>query len=188
VLVAENYFYKPLRRLLRDVITGGDLGSVRFIQITALKRQDTGDWRDDRTLAGGGALFEGGIHWVSLLANIGLTPRGARAIVPGGTPGRERSVLVTIEYHEGAAATLSYSWDLPGLINGVRWSRIYGTSGSMRFETNGLLACVTGRRRRFAVGALRDLAGYRGMMTDFLAAVRGNRPPEYTGAPHQTDT
>jgi predicted dehydrogenase len=180
VLVAENYFYKPLTSLLRRVIARGDLGEIRFIQVNALKRQRTGDWRDNAGLAGGGALFEGGIHWVSLLASIGLTPCRIRAALPGRPTAGERNVLVTIEYDEGAVAALAYSWDLPAVINGVRWSRMFGTAGSLRFETNGLLACVTGRRPRVVIGGLRDLAGYRGMMTDFLAAIRENRPPRYT--------
>lgn len=205
VLVAENYFYKPLTALLREAIAGGDLGHVLFLQLNAVKRQKTSDWRDDVGLAGGGALFEGGIHWVSLLANIGLTPRRIRAAVPcgAGGPGRagrtgeaggagegrspsgppdrkvERSAAVTIEYAEGAVATLSYSWDVPGLVNGVRMSRIYGTGGSMRFETNGIFAVLAGRRTRLFLPGLADLAGYRAMMTDFLAAIEQGRPPLY---------
>jgi predicted dehydrogenase len=184
VLVAENYFYKPLTRVLRDTIARGDLGEVRFIQLNALKRQATGDWRDDPALAGGGALFEGGIHWISLLANIGLTPTRIRAAFPHAgshktRPTSDRNAVAIIEYEEGSVATLSYSWDLPGLINGVRWSRVYGTAGTIRFETNGIIVCTTGRRPRVTITGLTDLAGYRGMMSDFLAAIRGNRPPAY---------
>ncbi len=179
LLVAENYFYKPLAGLLRTVISSGDLGGVRFIQLNALKRQPTGDWRDDRSLSGGGALFEGGIHWVSLLANIGLTParvRAARAEPQGDV---ERSVLVTIEYTEGAVATLSYSWDLPGLINGIRMSRMFGTAGSLRFETNGLCAVLAARRYRVFLPGVTDLRGYRAMWLDFLGTIAENRPPAY---------
>jgi predicted dehydrogenase len=177
VLVAENYFYKPLAGLLREIVRRGDLGEIRFIHLNALKRQATGNWRDDRALAGGGALFEGGIHWVSLLANIGLTPRRVRAAIAGPVP--DRSSLVTIEYDGGAVAGLFHSWDLPGLINGVRFSAILGTEGSVRFETNGLLVVVTGRRPRIFTRGWRDLQGYRGMMTDFLQSVSTNRPPAY---------
>src|SRR3954467_12247203 len=37
VLVAENYAYKPLRRVLRDVITSGEIGEVRYLAVNALK-------------------------------------------------------------------------------------------------------------------------------------------------------
>jgi predicted dehydrogenase len=179
VLVAENYFYKPLAGLLRRVIGTGELGDVRFIQLTALKRQTTSDWRDDPTLAGGGALFEGGIHWISLLANVGLTPARIRAARPGPRSGPDRNIAVTIEYEEGAVATLAYSWDLPGLVNGVRFSRIYGTAGTLRFETNGIVAVQSGRRRRVRVPGLADLAGYRAMHRDFVDAIANNRPAPY---------
>jgi predicted dehydrogenase len=179
VLVAENYFYKPLAGLLRTIVRGGDVGEVRFIHLNALKAQATGNWRDDPAIAGGGALFEGGIHWVSLLANIGLTPARIAAVLPGAGAPSERSAAVTLEYEEGAVATLHYSWDLGGAINGVRFSQIYGTSGSVYFETNGILAVVTGRRRRISMRGLTDLAGYRGMMTDFLQSIRANRAPAY---------
>ena len=177
VLVAENYFYKPLAGLLREIVTGRDLGDIRFIHLNAVKQQATSGWRDDAALAGGGALFEGGIHWVSLLANIGLTPIRARAALPGPRP--DRNAVVTIEYGEGAVASLFYSWDLRGLINGVRFSRIYGTAGSVYFETNGIVVMATGRRPRLAMRGLSDLAGYRGMMTDFLQSIRENRAPAY---------
>ena len=193
LLVAENYFYKPLTRVLRDTIRRGDVGRVLMLQLNALKRQKTGDWRDDGGMAGGGALFEGGIHWVSLLANIGLTPVRIRASLPSSEPGGigpadqaerriERSAIVTIEYAEGAVATLSYSWDLPSLINGVRMSRLYGTAGTLKFETNGLFATLSGHRRRLLVPGVADLAGYRAMMTDFLAAIEHQHPPAYTPA------
>ena len=225
LMVAENYFYKPLTTLLKKTIAGADLGDVLFIQLNALKRQKTLDWRDEVSLAGGGALFEGGIHWVSLLANIGLTPLRVRAAFPQAGPGGpggpggagragrsqeaggpgmagkaggpgmpggadraqqvhgasvpERSAVVTIEYAEGAVATLSYSWDLPGLVNGMRMSRVFGTAGALRFETNGVFAVLAGRRHRLFFPGLIDLAGYRAMMTDFIAAIEQNRPPAY---------
>jgi len=180
VLVAENYFYKPLAALLRDTIARGDFGDLKFIHVNAVKRQPTADWRDDPALSGQGALFEGGIHWVCLLANVGLTVRRIRAARAGAAAGLDRSVVVTMEYEEGPVATLHYSWEVPGLINGVRWSRCYGTEGVLRFETNGLLAVQGGRRRRIAMPGVTDLLGYRAMLADFFEGIRQNRPPAYS--------
>lgn len=180
VLVAENYFYRPLAGLLRDAIARGDFGELKFIHVNAVKRQPTADWRDDPALSGQGSLFEGGIHWVCLLANLGLTVRRIRAARAGSGAGLDRSVAVTLEYAEGPVATLHYSWEVQGLINGVRWSRCYGTEGVLRFETNGLLAVQTGRRRRIAMPGLTDLLGYRAMLADFFEGIRQNRPPAYS--------
>jgi predicted dehydrogenase len=180
VLVAENYFYKPLAVALRQMIARGDVGELRFIHLNALKRQTTGDWRDDPALSGHGALFEGGIHWISLLASIGLTVSGVRASRPGSRAGLDRSMVVTLDYAEGAVATLAYSWEIGGFPSGVRWSACYGTAGTLHFETNGLLGLQTGRRRRLFVPGLADLLGYRAMLADFFEAIRHNRPAAYT--------
>jgi predicted dehydrogenase len=179
VLVAENYYYKPLASLIRRTVARGDLGTLKFIHLNALKQQKTGDWRDDPALSGPGALFEGGIHWVSFLANLGLSVRRVQAAsIDAKAP--DRSVALMLEYEDGAVATLSYSWDVPGLVNGVRWSACYGTAGVLRFETNGLLVVQSGRRRRLHVPGLIDLLGYRAMLKDFFAAIRDGRPPAYS--------
>lgn len=84
VFVAENYFYKPSLRRVRRLIEAGAIGDVLFVHTNAIKRQETaGGWRDDRALALGGALLEGGIHWVDFMANLGLTVRGVRGYRPG---------------------------------------------------------------------------------------------------------
>jgi UDP-N-acetylglucosamine 3-dehydrogenase len=187
VLVAENYFYKPMATLLRQTFNRGDLGELRLIQLNALKGQATGDWRDDVGLSGQGALFEGGIHWISFLANLGLTPARILASRAGARTGLDRSAVVTIEYAEGPVATLAYSWELRGLINGLRWSACYGTEGTLRFETNGLMAVQTGRRKRIAMPGVTDLVGYRAMLADFFEAIRHNRAPAYTLALAERD-
>jgi predicted dehydrogenase len=186
VLVAENYYYKPLTALLRKIITRGDLGTLKFIHLNALKRQTTSDWRDDPNLNGPGALFEGGIHWVSFLASLGLKVRRIKAS-RAGTGAVDRSVGVMFEYEEGAVATLAYSWDVPGAINGVRWSACYGTEGVLRFESNGLLAVQSGKRRRVHLTGVIDLLGYRAMLRDFFQAIHQNKPPAYTLALAERD-
>src|SRR5262245_20900283 len=66
VLVAENYGYKPLLRVLRGLLAAGTIGDLRFVHLNALKAQPTAGWREDPSATGGGALFEGGIHWIDL--------------------------------------------------------------------------------------------------------------------------
>ena len=177
VLVAENYCYKPLARLLREVLASGDLGEVRFVHLDAVKHQRTSGWRADPAVAGGGALFEGGIHWIDLLANLGLHVKTVHAFRPGDGRGGERSMLLVAEYEEGAVGTLSHSWEIPSPFRGLRLSRIYGTRGSVLFESNGLFVRVTGARPRLVFPGLRDIGGYRAMFRDFLASIRTGREP-----------
>jgi UDP-N-acetylglucosamine 3-dehydrogenase len=187
VFVAENYAYKPLRRILSGVIRSGEIGAVRYLTVNALKLQRPGRWRDDESLAGGGALFEGGIHWMHLMASVGLTVESVHGFRPEGADGIERSMLVVIQYEEGAIGTLHHSWDTPSLFRGLRLSRIYGTDGSVTFESNGLFVLVRQRGVRWIVPGLRDIAGYRAMFADFLTSLLDNREPEMTLAHARRD-
>ena len=179
VLVAENYYYKPLAEALRRVFREDTVGRVLFMHVNALKRQNASGWRVDASLAGGGALFEGGIHWISLLAHLGPQVRAVRAATPGGEGPLEKSILVTLEYEQGAVATLSYSWEVPSLPGGLRLSRIYGSEGSVAFESNGVLFATTGKHWSLRLPGLRDLLGYRAMFSDFLASLRAGSTPRF---------
>jgi predicted dehydrogenase len=187
VLVAENYFYKPLAEALRRIFREQLLGRVLFLHVNALKHQKADGWRVDPSLAGGGALLEGGIHWISLLAHLGPEVHTVRAAVPGGRAGEEKSILVTLQYDQGAVGALSYSWEVPSLPGGLRVSRIYGSEGSATFESNGVFLATTGRRRSFRFPGLRDLLGYRAMFADFLNALRGGTAPRFTLADARRD-
>lgn len=187
VCVAENYFYKPLANRLRTVIAQGELGELKLIYLNAFKKQTTGDWRDDAALSVRGALFEGGIHWISFLANLGLTPARVHTSRAGSAEGLDRTTVTAMAFKEGVLATLAYSWEVGGLINGVRWSACYGTEGTLHFETNGIVAVQTGRRKRLTFPGLSDLVGYKAMLADFFEAIRHNRPPAYTLALAERD-
>jgi UDP-N-acetylglucosamine 3-dehydrogenase len=177
VLVAENYCYKPLARALRRIVGSGILGEIRFVHLDAVKRQRAGGWRGDPAITGGGALFEGGVHWIDLMANLGLRIEAVHGFRPGNWQGAERSMLVVVEYEEGAVGTLAHSWEVPSVLRGLRMSRIYGTRGSVAFESNGLFVVVAAPHPRLILPGLRDISGYRAMFRDFLAALRTGSEP-----------
>lgn len=187
VLVAENYAYKPIARLLQRVVTSGELGEILFVQVNATKLQSTPGWRADAALAGGGALFEGGVHWMDLMAHMGLRVESVQGYRPGLLTGPERSMLVVFQYEEGGVGTLLHSWETPALLRGLRLSKIIGTRGSVTFESNGLFAFIRGRRSRLVLPGLSDLRGYDAMFRDFLAALRAGSPPHMTLARARLD-
>ena len=182
VMVAENYCYKPIARALRDAITSGALGDVRFLSLVAVKQQRSHGWRDDPAVAGGGALFEGGVHWVDLLANVGLEVASVHGYRPGPAQSLERSMLVVVRYTNGGLGTLTHSWEVPSTLHGVRISRVYGTEGAAAFESNGIFLQVTGKRRRLSFPGFRDITGNSAMWTDFLDVIRTGREPVMTTA------
>lgn len=179
VLVAENYHYKPVARLLRRLLAEDAIGAPRFVHLNALKTQRAAGWREEAALSGGGALFEGGIHWVSFAANLGLQVRAARGF-GAHDPRRERGLLAVFDYEGDAAGTLSYSWEIPSPLNGLRVSRVYGCRGSIAFESNGLWLALWGRRKRLYFPNPFDLVGRRAMWRDFARALRNGTEPEMT--------
>jgi predicted dehydrogenase len=179
VLVAENYFYKPLAEALRHTLASGALGELRIVSVNALKQQALSGWRADPALAGGGALYEGGIHWINFFANLGPLVNGVQAFRPGPErEGPELSMVVGFTYAGGAVGTLYYSWETPVLLKGVHLSAVYGSEGVASFESNGIFLMVRGRKRRLT-SALRDVAGYAGMWRDFVPALVENREPRF---------
>jgi UDP-N-acetylglucosamine 3-dehydrogenase len=181
VLVAENYCYKPLAAALQEIVGSGRLGDIRFVQINALKRVQRDDWRNDPATAGGGALFEGGVHWIDLLAHLGLTVESVEGLQPGATSRLERSTLVVVQFEEGAVGTLAHSWETPGRLRGLQLSRITGTEGSVTFESNGIFVNeYSGGQVRWSLPGLRDIEGFRAMWADFLAVLRHGGEPRMT--------
>jgi len=178
VFVAENYFYKPLAVKLRELIKTEAIGEILFVLINAIKLQKTGNWRDEAKLSGGGALFEGGIHWINFIANLGLPVKSVRGLRPGKHDGVEKSMLVAIEYESGAVGTLSYSWEVPVLLKGVQLSQIYGRKGVITFESNGIFILVNGAGKKLIFPGLADIAGYKEMFRDFLRALRTGEEPQ----------
>lgn len=178
VFVAENYYYKPMAVKLREIIKSGEIGEILFIYINALKNYDKEGWRNDESISGGGALFEGGIHWINLIANLGLKVKSIHGFRPGKKEGMEKSMLLTVEYQEDAVGTLYHSWEIPSLFQGLRISTIFGREGRIRFESNGLFILLTGVKTQLIIPDLKDISGYKAMFKDFIHTLRTGEEPQ----------
>ncbi|MCX2481508.1 Gfo/Idh/MocA family oxidoreductase [Pedobacter sp. MC2016-15] len=172
LFIAENYFYKPALRKLREVLAANIIGDIKFLFINATKTQHVDNWRLDTETAGGGALFEGGIHWINYISNLGLTLQSVTGFQPSKNSSPERSMQVVATYAEGAVGTLLYSWEVNTVFKGLRISRIFGTKGSILFESNGLYIFVRGKKWRLLLPGIADISGAKGMLTDFMHALR----------------
>jgi predicted dehydrogenase len=180
VLVAENYAYKPLTRLLGRLIDAGEIGTVQLVRLSALKHQATPDWRGVPAIAGGGALFEGGIHWLNLLGWLGPEIVEVRGYRPHAGVEPERTMLVVVRYANGAVGTLHHSWEAPARLKGLSLSQLIGERGTIVFESNGLFVLLNGRRRRIFLPGFRDIKGFHAMFDDFLSALSTGAAPRMT--------
>jgi predicted dehydrogenase len=181
-MVAENYHFKPALRVLRRHLDAGDIGQPLFFELNRAGRQRPTGWRADAALMGGGALLEGGVHWVNYLCGLG----GAVREVCAARPETDRPLVAPVEdglemlvrFESGAVGKLLHAWSVTNRLAGLGLSKIYGTEGNITFESNGLFVLVTGRRTRLRFPGVRDLMGYRAMLRHFIACVRERREPE----------
>ena len=178
ILVAENYFYRPMRTKLTEILHSGVIGDVKFIHISAVKEQIIDDWRGDQDEVGFGALFEGGIHWISIMNNLGFDTKKARGFLPAGEPDLEKSIQATLE-SDGPVINLIYSWDVNSVFKGLRISRIFGTKGSVRFESNGLFTFVRGKKWKLSFFSPSKMTGFKLMFDDFFESLVEGKPAQY---------
>ena len=191
-MIAENYHFKPLARVLRKHLEAGDIGEPVFIELNRTGSTRTKGWRADPEMMGGGALLEGGVHWIHLVLGLGGRAREVIAAKPTTTTTTphapfEDSLEVLIKFENGSIGKLLHSWNTMNRIGGLQVSKIYGTHGNIMFESNGLWTLVLGRRKRFRIPGLRDIMGYRGMLRTFLAYVGEGREPSMSLAVARRD-
>ena len=184
VCVAENYAYRPATVRVRDLLAGGAVGEVLLVAVNALKHQEPTGWRADPAQVGGGPLLEGGVHWLSLLASLGLEVEelAARPMAGG-----EDSTIITLGYAGGAAGVLAFSWGAHAPLRGVRLSRVFGTAGGIGFESNGTVVVSWGRRPTTMVADPRRASGHADMWRELLTALSGLEEPSYTLAMGRRD-
>ena len=181
-MVAENYRFKPAVRVLREHLDAGDIGQVLFLELNRASRSRVTGWRAEATEMGGGALLEGGVHWINYLCNLGGAVREVLAARPSvqypPVAPFEDALEVLCRFESGAVGKLLHAWSVPNRLGGLQLSKLYGTLGSIVFESNGLFAMVVGRRKRLRLPGVIDLMGYRAMLRHFLQCVRDRTAPD----------
>lgn len=186
VIVGENDHYKPLAVRLRALLAHEVIGDMLFGHFTTLAKlpKTADDWRNDETMAGGDAFFEEGIHWLHMAGSLGpkiLSIQGYRPPVSlEGPDKRYKSMLVAFKYDNGAAGALYYSREVPSLLRGLRFSKLFGRDGIITFESNGIFVLVRGRHwfPKVLFPGFRDIRGYQAMYRDFVQAIRTGGQPE----------
>ena len=186
VMVGENDHYKPLAVTLRRLLAERLIGDLVFAHFTTIahRLKAADDWRNDEAMAGGDAFFEEGIHWLHVAGSLGPVITAAHGYRPAvsrsGPDRRAKSLLVSFTYDTGAVGSLYYSREIPSLLRGVRFSKLFGRDGVITFESNGglVIARRRGRLPRLILPGLRDIRGYQAMYRDLVHAIRTGRVPE----------
>jgi predicted dehydrogenase len=185
VLVGENDHYKPLAVTLRRLIAEQAIGEMVFGLFTTIAKRlkNADDWRNDESMAGGDAFFEEGIHWLHIAGSLGPKITSITGFRPApereGPDRRQKSMMVAFRYDNGAVGSLYYSREIPSLLKGLRFSKLFGREGVITFESNGAFVLVRGKRApRVVFPGFGDIRGYQAMYRDFARAIRDGAAPE----------
>jgi UDP-N-acetyl-2-amino-2-deoxyglucuronate dehydrogenase len=189
LMVAENFRYMPAHRQVRAFIEQGALGDLRELHVAARGFRRHADWRLSREAMGGGALIDGGIHYVDNLRYWGgrvlrvfaLSPPKTIAAMEG-----EDAIGVLAELEGGAVGVLVNSLGAPG-IPSAQWSTACGSAGTCFAGNRGRVVILRGSGRTRLRFFLRDHRGHQGMLADFLRAIATGAPAEMDGAEGRRD-
>jgi len=188
LMVAENFRYMPAFRHVRALLEAGTLGALRELHLIARGYRRHVGWRCEAA-AGGGALIDGGIHYVHNLRWWGGEVRRLYALRPPQTLSSmagEDAVDVLAELDGGAVAVVANSLAAPGLPR-FQWSSVTGTQGSCLADNRGRLVIVRGARGLRVRLFRRDTRGHEAMLTAFANSIRTGSAPETDGAAGRGD-
>jgi predicted dehydrogenase len=195
----------PRFRAIRDTIAGGGLGRMVLgtVSVPYFRPQeyyDSAAWRGTWALDGGGALMNQGIHLVDLLLwCLGdVQEVRAHATTLAHDIEVEDCVTASLVFASGALGTISATTAAsPGYPHRIE---VYGDQGGIQIEGETVVRAVSSRPGSEVIAGLVDDAGATSisagagasptgisteghvrLVTDFVDAIRENRPPVVPG-------
>jgi predicted dehydrogenase len=199
---------EPLFRQVFEAIRAGDLGEITLASVCMPYHRpqayyDQAVWRGTWEQDGGGVLMNQGIHFVDLLLWLmGADP--VRITARAGTLQRqievEDTVVATLEFPDGALATLSATSTAPA---GFRQRvELYGTAGAIQLEGDAAIRWESANQARsdasttsdpptpasaaptaspFPTVGSQSPVAHAALIRDFIEALRDGRQPSVDG-------
>lgn len=204
LMVAENFHFRPAVHRAARAISSGAIGEPLYCQVHAGGAVSWQGWKADRTLMGGGALIDLGVHYIRAMRLLMGEPDrvfATRAMQSNTKMSGEDSAQVIYSSAYGWQAHMLFSWasprgDAPDIIvSGDKgtlqmWPRppyidLFPSAppplaAALRYLRPAWLGARLTRpwmlreRLRFTPG---DPGGYIGELREFLAAVAAQRAP-----------
>lgn len=131
-MVLEQYFFDPSVREALRILDSGRLGKVHTIIVRDQRFYENEGWRTDASSMGGGALIDGGIHYIDTMLNIGGPYDGlwSRSVHAGSSLKGEDTTTAVFTFKNGSTGLFYYTWayrDSP-MVPGLE---IIGSEGSL---------------------------------------------------------
>jgi len=189
LMIAEQFHFMPAFRRVKAVVDAGRLGALRELHLIARGFGAVRGWRLAAQMAGGGALIDGGIHYVHNLRWWGGEVRRVMALRPPQTVmamEAEDAISLLAELAGGVLGLLSNSLGAPGVPR-WQWSTLTGTRGSCFADNRGRFVALRSEGGTRLWLFRRDRRGYEAMLSSFRGAMAQGTAPETDGASGRAD-
>jgi predicted dehydrogenase len=154
-MVTDQYFFDPSIREAVKLIKNNQIGKINTIIVRDQRNFDHGGWRTSSEKMGGGALIDGGIHYIDTLLNFGGDyeevygkSKHAGSILSG-----EDTTTAIFKFKNGSTGLFYYSWSYRNPPE-VPAFEIIGDSGSIYEDINSRSSWKTGEKNRTVYGDL----------------------------------
>jgi len=188
LMVAENFRFMPAFRHVRALVETGRVGALRELHLIARGFRVRTGWRREMA-AGGGALIDGGIHYVHALRWWGGDVCRLFALRPPATLTQmagEDCVDLLAELKGGAVGFLANSLGSPG-VSRFQWSTVTGTLATCFSDNRGRVVGIRSGRGLSLRFFVRDIRGHRALLAAFQASMRAGRALEMSGEEGRRD-
>jgi predicted dehydrogenase len=132
-MVAEQYYFDSSLRHTIEYLKEGLIGKVHTIIVRSQWNfQEFDGWRTSEKLMGGGALIDGGIHFIETLLDLGgeYSDMDSRVYKGEALIEGEDNTVALIKFKSGATGMFYYSWNYISPPN-VPAYEVIGTKGSI---------------------------------------------------------
>ncbi|MCL4452288.1 MAG: Gfo/Idh/MocA family oxidoreductase [Candidatus Thermoplasmatota archaeon] len=189
-MVAEQYYFDSSLRHAIQYLKEGLIGKVHTIIVRSQWNfQELDGWRTSEKLMGGGALIDGGIHFIEALLDLGGEYRDLESRVYKGKASieGEDNTVSLIRFKSGATGIFYYSWNYMSPPD-VPAYEVIGTKGSI-YEYRGERDNISSHRPNTAFGVpvlngriqeIEEVDVFDAEISGFLKAVEKNEEVPYS--------
>lgn len=132
LMVTDQYHFDPAVARILDSMARNEIGKVHTIIIRNQRLHLGPEWRNVKEQNGGGALIDGGIHYINTMLNIGGEySKVISRTYTGNTESKvEDTTMAIFDFKSGVKGLMFYSWAYPGTIDLPSYE-ILGDNGSI---------------------------------------------------------
>ena len=166
LMVADQWHFDPSVVEAKKLIDKGAIGRAISVIVRSQGFYDASGWRRERAEMGGGALIDGGIHYVDTMLSLGgdYSQVTGKALKGGTTMEGEDTSAALFAFKSGAVGLLFYSWGYRYPPSSLPEFEVVGEAGSLYEDPQGELRNVKGAEYRG--GRRENTPVYRGLVVN----------------------